>query len=130
MLDGANAGRVMTIYPRNGFTNTIAIRHLTFANGNAHEEFQSVGGGLLIGGSAIWGKLVIEHNLFLNNKAEYDGGLSLYTDANGHAGVSLTNNVFQLNQGGAATMSVSNAGILLSGARMLVLNNTVVGNQG
>jgi len=119
VIDGGNVRRGMTINVIDA-TATVAVRYLTFRNGNASS---GQGGGLDMGGSA--GNTIhaiVENCIFEGNVAPGGGGLQLNSDL---GTLRLAGCLFV---GNDATTNVGGVALTANGPSGEVVNNTVTGN--
>ena len=112
-MDGGGA----YIQTRNG---SVAVRDSVFRGNRAN----NIGGGLMVIcflGDPCTGDVIIEGNLFVGNNAKSSGGINVY----GFLGfTTVQNNLFVSN-----TASTLSGGANISGAKVLVLNNTFYNNS-
>lgn len=112
-------------------SGTLRISRLSFINGFVNDPQR--GGGLWIRAETGYaGSIFIERNLFFNNQARYGGGLKLGISGSGLVQVHVVNNLFRLNRarqsGGAAELVLNGGTGITLGARLNVVNNTIVNN--
>jgi len=119
VVDGGNVRRGMTINVL-GATATVAVRYLTFRNGNGGVN---QGGGLDFGGSG--GNTlhaILEHCIFEGNVAAAGGALQLSSDL---GTLRMAGNLIV---GNDATTNVGGATLTANGPSGEVVHNTVAGN--
>lgn len=126
ILDGHGAGRVLRIATRpNG---NVTVRNFTFMDGNAYLSADGArqGGGLQVDVDGDYSAVMrIEQNAFINNTAQYGGGIHAFTDAGNLGRLHVTNNLFWENK---ATSSAA-AGLGMTGGRIYLVSNTVSDNR-
>lgn len=126
ILDGHGIGRVLRITTRTN--GNVTVRLLTFANGNAYQSAgdNDSGGGLLVRVDGDYeAGIRVERNAFINNIAQFGGGLSAFNEAGSFGHMHVTNNVFWENF--ATTNGAAELG--LNDGRIYLISNTALDNR-
>lgn len=128
-LNGQLTDRVLEVKMQD--SGNLHISRLAFHNGFVPDSFR--GGGLWIRAEVDYsGSIRLERNRFFNNEAKYGGGVALGITGSEFVQLHVVNNLFRLNRArtnfGAAEFLLNGGLDQLLGARMTVVNNTVVNN--